>query len=90
MRGFLIDVATQDDTEGIRFKLYDNDIMVLDNIGAMHFKYLTPDPYLGLHTLTLTYYREDLPEVESDPIQFYQANFTLPILTLEVTVELLG
>ena len=89
MRGYLINVATEDDTEGILFKLYDNDKMVLDNIGAMDFELLTPDPYVGQHTLSLSYYREGMPEIESEKVQFFTANFTLPILNLTFQVELL-
>lgn len=90
MRGFLVDVSTSDDTEGILFKLYDNGIEVLDSIGAMQFEYLTPESYTGQHTLSLSYYREGMPEIESDQVQFFTANFTLPILTLEFQVELLS
>lgn len=89
MRGYLINVATEDSTEGILFKLYDNDVMVLDHIGAMNFEYLTPELYVGQHTLQLAYYRDALPEIESEKVQFFTANFTLPTLSLTFQVELL-
>lgn len=90
MRGFLVNVSTTDSTEGLLFNLYDNDQLVIDSIGAMNFEYLTGESYVGEHTLSLTYYREGMPEVESDKIPFYNGNFTLPTLSLTFEVELLS
>ena len=90
MRGFIIDIATQDDTTGLLFNLYDNDEKVVSGIGVLHFEYLTGEDYAGIHTLFVSYYREGIPEVESIPEQFYTANFTLPTLSLTFQVELLS
>ena len=90
MRGFLIDVNTADSVEGIRFNLYDNGNLVINDIGTLHFEYLTGDGYVGEHTLSLSYYREGVPEVESPQQEFYTGNFTLPTLNLTVQVELLA
>jgi hypothetical protein len=87
MRGFTVNIATQDDTTGIRFRLYDNAELVIDNIGTLDFEYLVGDPYVGEHALAITYFREVLPDIESDPQEFYRENFTLPILELTVTAE---
>ncbi len=99
MRGYVIDVTAITDKDGnpydmfdagLLMNVYDNGEQVLHDVGALTFEFLTPDVYVGEHILTMTYYRENLPEVESTPIQFYKANFTLPTLTLEFTVELLS
>ena len=87
MRGFSINIATEDNIDGIRFRLYDNDERVIDNIGTLDFEYLTPDPYAGEHALAVTYFRESIPAVESTPQEFYRENFTLPTLSLIVTAE---
>ncbi|WP_321367897.1 hypothetical protein [uncultured Desulfuromusa sp.] len=85
MKGFHIQIDTADDLTGIKFALYDNDERVMPQIDTVNFDYLVDADYSGEHTLELTYYREGLPEVESDRINFYSGNFTLPTLTLEVT-----
>ena len=87
MRGFSVNIATADDVTGIRFRLYDNDELVVDNIGTLDFEYLIEEPYVGEHALAITYFREVLPDVESAPQEFFRENFTLPTLNLVVTVE---
>jgi len=90
MQGFKIYVEETSDADltGIRFKLYDNDEAVVSNIGTLNFEYLVdPELYVGEHILSLTYYKEDMPELESTRQVFYTGNFTLPTLTLTITAD---
>ena len=87
MTGFSINITTQDDVTGIRFRLYDNNELVVDNIGTLDFEYLVPPDYAGEHVLSIAYYRETIPSIESVKQEFYRENFTLPTLTLTVTAE---
>ena len=86
MRGLGINISTQDDVTGILFNLYDNDEKVIDSIGTMYFEYLTPENYAGEHTLSMSYYREGTPDIESEMVPFYTGNFTLPVLNLAIEV----
>jgi len=90
MRGFSVDVQTNDNIDGILFNLYDNGELVIHGISSLHFDYLIDDPYVGEHTLALSYYRDGMPEVESAQEVFYTGNFTLPALNLTFQVELLS
>jgi len=87
MRGFSVHITTQDDLEGIRFRLYDNDQLVVDDIGSLDFDYLVDDGYLGEHTLAVTYFKKTIPSVESAKQVFFSENFTLPTLSLIITAE---
>jgi len=87
MRGFSVHITTQDDLEGIRFRLYDNDQLVVDDIGTIDFEYLVPDDYAGEHALAITYFKETIPSVESAKQEFFRENSTLPTLDLVVTAE---
>ncbi len=87
MKGFSVSIATADNIDGIRFRLYDNDQLVVDNIGTLDFDYLVADDYSGEHALALTYYKEVIPSVESVKQEFFRENFTLPTLSLLITVE---
>ena len=96
MRGYAIKVIVQKDGEpfdmlaaDLRMKLYDNDALVMDNIGAMDFQYIPDLPYDGTHDLTMSYYHTAHPEQESEQV-FVTTNFTLPILSLTFQVELLS
>jgi hypothetical protein len=87
MRGFAVNITTQDDLDGIRFRLFDNDELVVDNIGTLDFEYLTPAPYIGEHVLSITYFKENIPSNESEPQVFFTENFTLPTLSLAISIE---
>ena len=98
MRGYVVDVTAVLDENGNPFDMfgagllmnvYDNDELILKDVGALNFELLTPDIYVGEHTLSLTYYRESLPEVESEKFEFYRENFTLPVLGMTVEIILL-
>ena len=88
MQGFNINVSTPDDLTGIQFRLYDNNMLVIDNIGAVDFDYLIQEPYEGTHTLDLRYFQPWNPTKESAPYEILSKNFTLPSLTLAVTYEI--
>jgi hypothetical protein len=87
MRGFAVNIRTDDNLDGIRFRLYDNDEMVIDNIGTLDFEYLVSDPYVGEHVLSVAYFKETVPSNESAHQVFFTENFTLPTLSLLVTAE---
>ena len=92
MRGYGIHVEITDKPADIRFRLYDNGDLAVDNIGALDFQYL-PDPeipYIGVHTLETTYFQTFDPTVESAKKEVYEKDFTLPILDYQVTVEILS
>ena len=89
MQGYGISVAIADKPEDIRFRLYDNGELAVDNIGEMDFYYPTPEGYTGVHTLTMTYFQTFDPTVESAPKTIYTKDFTLPDLAYTVTVEIL-
>ena len=88
MQGFRINVSTPDDLTDIRFRLYDNEVMVIDDIGTADFNYLITEPYEGLHTLDLTYFQTWNPSNESATHEILSRNFTLTQLTLTVTYEI--
>jgi len=88
MRGFSVHITTQDNIEGIRFRLYDNDQLVVDDIGTLDFEYLVADDYADEHTLAVTYFKETIPSIESEKQVFFKENFTLPTLSLIVTAEI--
>jgi len=99
MRGYDVNVTAITDKDGNPFdmfeagllmNIYDNEELVLEDVGVINFRLLTPEVYVGEHILTMTYYRESLPEVESVPMEIYKENFTLPILTMTVTVDILS
>lgn len=87
MQGFHVQIDSTDDLTGIKFALYDNGEKVVPAVDTVNFDYLVADDYAGEHVLELTYYRSGLPEIESEPIEFYSGNFTLPTLTLKITAE---
>ncbi len=87
MQGFRIKVNTQDDLTGIRFRIYDNGQLAIDNVGAVDFQYLPEMPYEGNHTLELSYFDEELPGLESNRMEILSRNFTLRKLTLEVSCD---
>ncbi len=89
MRGFHLQIEIDNCPEDIRFRLYDNAELVIDDIGVMDFQYLTPDGYEGDHTLTMSYFKEFDPTNESAPKTVYTGNFTLPDLEYTVTVGIL-
>ena len=89
MRGFNLKVTINDLPEGIRFRLYDNANLVVDNIGVLDFQYLTPADYEGVHTLTMTYFDKINPEVESAQKTVFTRDFTLPALDYTVVVEII-
>ena len=88
MQGFRINVSTPDSLENIRFRLYDNEIMVIDDIGTVDFNYLITEPYEGVHTLNLTYFQDWNPTVESASQEILSMDFTLPQLVLTVSYEI--
>ncbi len=88
MQGIRIHVATPDDLTDIRFRLYDNEEAVIDNINTVDFDYLIQEPYEGVHTLELTYYETWNPTNESAPIEILSRNFTLRQLSLTITYEI--
>ena len=88
MIGFRINVSTPDSLENIRFRLFDNDVLVVDDIGTVDFNYLITEPYEGQHTIELTYFQDWNPTVESAPQEILSMDFTLPVLTLEISYEI--
>ena len=88
MQGIRVHVATPDDLTDIRFKLYDNEEAVIENINTVDFDYLIQEPYTGVHKLELTYYETWNPTNESHRIEILNRNFTLKTLALEITYEI--
>ena len=89
MRGFHVGITITDKPDNIRFRLYDNSELVVDSIGEMDFNYLTPAGYTGTHALTMTYYQDFAPSVESAFTTVFTQDFTLPDLGYTVTVDIL-
>ena len=89
MTGFDLKIHVNDLPEGIRFRLYDNAVLAVDNIGVMDFRYLTPEDYEGVHTLSMTYFDEINPSEESSPKTIFTRDFTLPTLDYTVDVEII-
>ena len=89
MTGFRLHININDKPDDIRFRLYDNGSLVIDDIGEFDFSYTTPDVYEGVHTLTMTYFQEFNPMSESAPQTVFTKNFTLPDLEYTVTVGVL-
>jgi len=90
MTGFRLHITIEDKPEDIRFRLYDNGVLKIDDIGEMDFSYITPTEYDGVHTLTMTYFQEFNPMNESAPQTVFTQNFTLPDLEYSVDVSLLS
>ncbi len=90
MRGYGIHVAITDKPADIRFRLYDNGSLVIDDIGEMDFQYLTDTGYSDVHTLTMTYFQTFDPAIESAPQTVFTKDFTLPDLDYQVVVEILS
>jgi len=88
MQGFTIHVSTPDDLTDIRFRLYDNDSLVVDNIGTVDFDYLVQD-YSGQHKLELSYFQTWNTDVESTKHEIFSRNFTLPVLTIVTSYEII-
>ena len=89
MRGFHVGITITDKPDNIRFRLYDNSELVVDSIGEMDFNYLTPSGYTGTHELTMTYYQDFDPSVESVATVVFNQDFTLPDLTFQAEVDIL-
>ena len=89
MQGFAIHVSTPDSLEDIRFRLYDNESLVVDNIAVVDFEYLVPADYTGPHKLDLTYFQTWNTEVESTKHEVLSRNFTLPVLTIVTSYEII-
>ena len=90
MRGYGIHVEITDKPADIRFRLYDNGELVVDNIGELDFQYLTDENYTGKHVLGMTYFQEFNPGMESGIEVIFTKDFTFPILDYQVTVTLLS
>jgi len=90
MNGYGIHIIINDKPDDIRFRMYDNGELVVDDIGEMEFQYLTPSEYTGVHTLTMTYFQTFNPTVETAPKTFYTKDFTMPTLEFTVEVSLLS
>jgi len=90
MTGFRLQISIDDKPDDIRFRLYDNNALVVDNIGEMDFQYLTEAGYTGVHTLTMTYFRTFDTTEESSPQTVFTKNFTMPDLEYTVDVSLLS
>ncbi len=88
MQGFTIHVSTPDDLTDIRFRLYDNDSLVVDNIGTVDFDYLVQD-YSGQHKLELVYFQTWNTDVESTKHEIFNMDFTLPVLTIVTSYEII-
>ena len=89
MLGYGINITIENKPDDIRFRLYDNGELAVDDIGEMDFFYPTPEGYSGVHTLTMTYFQTFDPSVESSPKTVFTKNFTLPDLAYQVEVGLL-
>jgi hypothetical protein len=89
MQGFRIHVSTPDDLTDIRFRLYDNDNLVIDNIGTVDFDYLVDKTYTGKHKLDLTYFQTWNTDAESTKHEIFNRNFTLPVLTIITSYEII-
>jgi hypothetical protein len=90
MTGYHLKINITNKPEDIRFRLYDNNSLVVDNINEPDFSYLVDENYSGVHTLTMTYYQEFMPSKESDKQEVYSKDFTLPTLEYTVDVSLLS
>ena len=90
MQGFQLQINIDNCPEDIRFRLYDNNEPVLDNIGTFDFSYLVPTEYDGVHTLSMTYFQSFNPSEESAQKTIYTKDFTLPTLDYTVGVEILS
>jgi len=90
MKGYDVTVNIADKPDDIRFRLYDNGELKLDNIGEMDFRYLTDEGYTGIHTLSMTYFQTFDPTEESSPQTFYTKDFTMPDLEYSVEVSLIS
>ena len=89
MLGYGINITIENKPDAIRFRLYDNGELVVDNIGEMDFQYLTPEGYTGSHALTMTYFQTFDPTEESTPQVVHTQDFTLPDLTYQAEISLL-
>jgi hypothetical protein len=89
MTGYHIKIIIDDLPDDIRFRLYDNDKLAIDDIGTMDFQYLTPNGYTGEHTLSMTYFQTFDPSNEAAPQIIYERDFTLPTLTYTTDVSLI-
>ena len=89
MRGYSIHVSISDKPDNIRFRLYDNGELAVNDIGAMDFQYLTPSGYTGSHTLTMSYFQDFDPTEESALQVIHTQDFTLPDLTYIANAEIL-
>ncbi len=90
MRGYAVTINITDKPDDIRFRLFDNGELVVDNIGELDFQYLTEDGYTGIHTLTMSYFQTFDPTEESSPQTVYTKDFTMPDLEYSVDVSLLS
>ncbi len=85
MQGIRVLINTNDDLTDIKFKLYDNDELVMDDIDQPDFNFITDDLYGGLHKIELSYYKDDNLDVESGKFFVLEENFTAPALNFTIT-----
>ena len=90
MQGIRVLIETTDDLSLIKFNLYDNNALVLQDIDTPDFNYLTGDLYGGAHKLELTYYKDDNLDVESGRFFVLEENFTAPALDFTVTWSIIS
>jgi hypothetical protein len=90
MRGYSIKINIEDKPEDIRFRLYDNNELVVDDIGVLDFQYLTEEGYTGTHQLTMTYFQTFDTSEESNPQTIYVRDFTMPNLEYTTDVSLIS
>jgi len=93
MTGFRLHININNKPDDIRFRLYDNGELVVDDIAEFDFTYLISDEptdsYTGTHTLSMTYYQEFNPGVESSRKVIFTKDFTLPVLDYTVDVSII-